>query len=72
MYRVFSLQGITQCLKINLICRIEGRGECYLLIQNNIATYSGLKNRCNVWRFRTGGGVAPGGVGIMLSAGGVK
>ena len=37
-----------------------------------LMAYSGLKNRCNVWRFRTGGGVAPGRVRIMLSAGGVK
>ena len=35
-------------------------------------TYSGLKNCCNVWGFWTEGGVAPGGMGIMLNAGGVK
>jgi superfamily II DNA helicase RecQ len=39
---------------------------------HTVLFYSGLKNRCNVWRFQTGGGVAPGGMGIMLSAGGVK
>ena len=44
--------------------------KCKVLV--GISVYSGLKNCCNVWRFRTGGGVAPGGVGIMLSAGRVK
>ena len=39
------------------------------LSQGVFETYSGLQNCCNVWGFWTGGDVAPGGVGITLSAG---
>src|SRR6266849_5308325 len=35
-------------------------------------TYSGLQNPCNVWEFQIGGNVVPEGVGMALSAGGVK